>query len=387
MKILHLYKDYYPVLGGIENHIRALAEAQARAGHEVGVLVTASGRESGVETLNGVTVYRAGRLATVASTPLSADLARRLAALTPDITHLHFPYPIGEISQLLLNRGRTVITYHSDVVRGSQQVILRFYRPLMRLILKRAARLIATSPNYVVSSPHLRRLADRCVIVPLGVDTSQFHPASALTPNPQSPISNAQSSRPTILFLGRLRYYKGLGTLLEAMTGIDARLVVGGDGPMRAEWQALAERLGVADRVSFAGSIPDEALASFYRSGDLFVLPASARSEAFGTVLLEAMASGLACVTTELSTGTTYVVQDGVSGLVVPPHSPHALAEAIRRLLADDELRTQMGRAGLERVGREFTVEKMVERVQAVYRWATSRTAPARARRAAPQRA
>ncbi|MBI3764739.1 MAG: glycosyltransferase [Chloroflexi bacterium] len=316
-----------------------------------------------------------------------------LAGLSPDITHLHFPYPIGEISQLLLNRGRTVITYHSDVVRGSQQLILRLYRPLMRLVLRRAARIVVTSPNYIVSSPHLRRMADRCVVVPLGVDLRRFQPESVVRPtgllrnhqssvisrqpstfnNQQIAIGNLQSkisNQQSILFLGRLRYYKGLDTLIHAMQEINARLILGGDGPMRAEWEALAQRIGVADRVTFVGELPEAELAAFYHSGDLFVLPASARSEAFGTVLLEAMASGLACVTTELGTGTSYVVQDGVTGLVVPPHSSRALADAINRLLADDELRTRMSQAGLARAKREFALEKMVEKVEAVYRWA-----------------
>jgi len=175
---------------------------------------------------------------------------------------------------------------------------------------------------------------------------------------------------PSLIFLGRLRYYKGLDMLLEAMPTIEARLVVGGSGPKLAEWETLARRLGLEERVAFLGDVPEAELAGFYRSGDLFVLPATARSEAFGLVLLEAMASGLACVTTELATGTSYVVQDGVTGLVVPPRNPHALAGAINRLLADDELRARMAHAGLARARREFALERMVGRVEAVYRWA-----------------
>jgi rhamnosyl/mannosyltransferase len=115
------------------------------------------------------------------------------------------------------------------------------------------------------------------------------------------------------------------------------------------------------------GNISDEDLPRLFASADVFVLPANARSEAFGKVLLEAMATGLPCVTTEVGTGTSFVVQDGVSGFVVPPENPPALAEAINRLLADVDLRRQMGQAGQERVLREFTVGKMVERVTAVY--------------------
>ena len=145
MKILHVYKDYFPVLGGMENHIKWLAEAQAAAGHSVTALVTSRDRHTTESIENGVRVVRAARLAHVASTPLSAAFPFLLQRERPDIAHLHFPYPPGEVSQWLFGHARrTVITYHSDVVR--QRGILRFYEPLMRRILRAADAIIATSP-------------------------------------------------------------------------------------------------------------------------------------------------------------------------------------------------------------------------------------------------
>ena len=388
MRILHVYKDYYPVLGGIENHIRMLAEGLAARGHEVSALVCHTGRQTEVETMNGVRVIRAARARTVASTPLSAELPRLLAQEHPDITHLHFPYPFGEVSHWLLrylpswervarfsravpapatiagttrsyvtNRSHqnTVITYHSDVVR--QKLIGAFYRPVMRWGLRRAKAILATSPNYVVSSPELVRLGNKCLVLPLGIDVERF----AAPPR-------TDRERPTLLFVGRHRYYKGLSDLLKAMPEIDAQLIVAGDGPMRPGWERLAGELMLGEKVRFLGTVPDAELAALYRSADIFVLPASARSEAFGIVLLEAMAAGLPCVTTELGTGTSYVVQDGVTGLVVPARTPPALAEGLNRLLADEALRARMGEAGQARARREFRQETMVERIEAVYR-------------------
>ena len=102
LSIVHIYKDYWPVVGGIENHIKDLAEAEVALGHEVTVLVTNPGGQQVRETINGVQVIRAARLATVASTPLSVSLPFLLARLRPDITQVHFPYPLGELSQWLL---------------------------------------------------------------------------------------------------------------------------------------------------------------------------------------------------------------------------------------------------------------------------------------------
>ena len=129
MNILHIYKDYPPILGGIENHLKVLAEGQAARGHAVTVLVTnPAGAQTTVTTENGVRVVRAGRLATVASTPLSIALPRWLMRERPDVTHLHFPYPFGDVAHALFGRARrTVITYHSDIVR--QKSLLRLYAP------------------------------------------------------------------------------------------------------------------------------------------------------------------------------------------------------------------------------------------------------------------
>lgn len=357
MRILHVYKDYHPILGGIENHVKALAEAQAAAGHEVTVLVTNPGREPTHETRHGVRIIRTWRLATVASTPLSPSFPLALRRQRPDITHLHFPYPVGEVSQWLTGRGRPyVITYHSDVVK--QKTLLRLYGPLMRRVLRRANRILPTSDRYVASSPFLQPLAGHCTVVPLSVDPALFVNQPPLIP---------PAGVPTLLFVGRHRYYKGVSTLLQAMPQLNARLLIGGDGPLRATWQAEAQQLDLGDKVQFLGQVSDDDLPRLYASADIFVLPANARAEAFGKVLLEAMATGLPCVTTEVGTGTSYVVQDEITGLVVPPLDPAGLAHALQRLLDNPTWRQQLGRSGRERVQNEFTPQKMLTRVTTIY--------------------
>ena len=362
MHILHVYKDYFPILGGIENHIRLLAEAQAALGHEVTVLVCAPDRHTSEEQHNGVHVIKAGRLATVASMPLSWRQPLILATLQPDIAHIHSPYPLGEVANWVWGRARaTVITYHSDIIR--QRMILCLYGPILRRVLYAANTIIATSSHYLESSPWLRPMRDRCVVVPLGIDLSRFTVPARYLHTP-----------PVLLFVGRLRYYKGLDTLLHAMPHIpQARLVIVGDGPMRNTWQRLAVRLGLEPRVQFVGEVPDCELPRYYADADLFVLPANARAEAFGTVLLEAMATGLPVISTELGTGTSWVNQDGVTGRIVPPNDPDALAAAIRELLANPGQLVQMGRAARARVEAEFSLPVMVQRVETVYRQVLSR--------------
>lgn len=385
MQILHLYKDYPPVLGGIENHVQLLAEGQAGRGHRVTVLVTNPAGAKTTEAIErGVRVIRAGRLATVASTPLTVALPWRLLHERPDVVHLHYPYPVGEVSQWLLRRGRaTVLSYHADIVR--QAGILRFYKLLLRRVLRWVDAIIIGSPP-MRAGAFLGGHQSKLHLIPYGIPLARFQAqppeadlarlrgriaasfahadtsrASREDGSPAPPL--LRSSAPMLLFVGRLRYYKGLDTLIRALPQINARLLVVGIGPMEAEWRALAAESGVADRIAWLGEAPDADLPILYHLADLFVLPASHPSEAFGLVQVEAMAAGLPVVCTELGTGTTYVNQNGITGVVVPPRDPLALSAAINGLLADPDRRAALGIAARARVAAEFDLDVMVERV------------------------
>jgi rhamnosyl/mannosyltransferase len=329
----------------------------------VTVLVTGPSARTRAVMLNGVQVIYAGRLAMAASTPLSLALPLALRRLRPDITHLHFPYPLADVAQRLLGRARrTVITYHSDIVR--QQGWLRLYGPVLRDTLARAAAVIATSPRYAETSPFLAPLGQRCHVVPYGIAPEAFSQAS---PEAVRAIRARHGER-LVLFVGQLRYYKGVTYLLRALQAVDARLLLmGGESTHRhAELRDLARALGVEDRLVLLGEMDAERPA-YYHACDVFVLPSIARSEAFGIVQLEAMAAGRPVVSCDVGTGVAWVNQHEVTGLVVPPRDPAALAAALNRLLADPDLRRRMGQAGRERVRAEFTRERMLGTIEALY--------------------
>ena len=360
MKVLHVYKDYAPVVGGIENHLRLLAACQVRAGLEVTVLVAHPGRRTTIREEDGVRVVRTARLGTIASTPISPALVRWLRRLSTDVLHLHAPHPPGELAAAVCRRRATVLTYHSDIVR--QRVLGRLYRPLQRRMLRRVERILVTSPRYLETSRTLRPHADRCRVVPLGID-----PAPFLEPDAAAvAVARARFGDRAVLFVGRLRYYKGVQHLIAAMTEVEGSLIVAGDGPMEAEWRELGRRL-LPGRCHFLGAVPPLELAALYGAACVAVLPSVERSEAFGLALVEAMAAGVPVVSTELGTGTSWVNQDGVTGLVVRAADPEALAAAIRELLAAPERRRLMGEAGRRRVLAELDAERMTGRVIAIY--------------------
>lgn len=366
MKILQVYKDYYPVVGGIENHIRLICRGLAAYPEfETTVLVTNRGGKTVVEDIEGIRVIKTGRLATVSSAPISLDLFRWMRRLEADITHLHFPYPIGEMAYLLAGRShKMVVTYHSDIVR--QKYLLQVYKPFLYRLLTRADRITVSSPQYIQSSPYLRPLQDKCVVIPHGTDLSRF----VRTPEIDEQVQALRRLHqpPLILFVGLLRYYKGLSFLIEAMANVDARLLVVGEGPQGAEWRDLAEKLTLQDRVKFLGRVSDEELVALYHACDVFVLPAIHRSESWGAVQVEAMACGKPVICTELGTGTSFVNVDGETGLVVPPRDSAALADALNRLLGNEALRVELGRKAEMRAKREFSHTVMVDRLVRFYR-------------------
>ena len=364
MRVLQLYKDYHPVRGGVEGHLRLLAEGLATRGHEVTALVSAPGPRGLDERRGGVRVIGAGRLATVASTPLSPALPLLLARARPDLVHLHHPFPPGDLAALLAARGvPLVVTYHSDIVR--QRRLGRALAPLIRATLRRARRIIATSPRSIRSSPMLAPVASRCRVVPFGVELERYRAADPA----RVAALRARFPGPLVLFVGRLRYYKGADRLVRAMAEVPARAIfVGGDATVRrADLEALATQLGLSERVHFLGEQDDAELLACYAAADIFALPSVERSEAFGIAQVEAQAAGLPVVCTELGTGTSYVTLHGRTGIVVPPDDVPALARALRTLVASPELARAMGEAGRARAAREFGLYRMLDRVEAVY--------------------
>jgi glycosyltransferase involved in cell wall biosynthesis len=365
MKILQVYKDYYPpVVGGVEKHIAQLCN-YFKDKHEIEVLVCNNGSFTRVENINGVKVTRVGQVGRLQSAPLSPMFPFWLRKIKADIFHYHMPNPTCEFSHLLARPdGAVVVTYHSDIIR--QRVLLKFYRSFLRMFLSRAGVIMPTSPVYADTSEFLAEFRSKCEVVPLGIDTRMFDDTGSKLASEIDKVSGMFGPE-FILFVGKLRYYKGLQFLIEAMPDIDVPLVIIGHGPMENDLKMLASNYNVADKIHFIGEVTEEDLAVFYHACSLFVLPSIYRSEAYGLVQLEAHACGKPVVSTRLGTGVEFVNIDGKTGLVVPPANSSALAGAINELLADPIRRKGMGEFARQRARNEFNLQLMFDRVEAMY--------------------
>lgn len=371
MRVTMLNKYYHPHLGGIEHHMRDLSAGLTAAGHQVRAIVANEGRDRVTDAVDGVEVTRLPRTFAYSSTPVAPAMRSELRAQAtgargeaPDVFHVHTPYPWGEVSWLRARTGvPTVLTYHSDIVR--QRILGSAYRPLLERVLDGVDLIIAGSPNMVEHSELLAGRADKCRVVPYGIDVLLFKDTPA-TLERAAALREAHA-RKIVLFVGRLVYYKGADVLLRAMRSVDADLVVIGRGPMEGELREYALAHGISSRVTFLEPLPDAELAAWYHAADIFCLPSVARSEAFGLVQIEAHASGTPAVSTDLTTGVPFANLDGVTGLTVPVGDAEALAGALTRLVVDDELRARLGAQARERARRDFTIPRMAADTLAVY--------------------
>lgn len=365
-RVLHIYKDYYPpVVGGVEKTIHRLCHG-LRDDFEPSVLVVNDGPETVREVIEGIPVTKAACRRRVASAPLSWALVREIGRAEADILHFHHPMPTAELGHLIERpRGGVVVTWHSDIVR--QWWALWAYGPFLRAFLRRADAVMPTSPNYIDSSPWLRRVRAKCTPVPLGVEPEHFE----LRPGEErrvAAIRDAHGGAPLVLAVGRFRSYKGLPFLVAAMKHVPAKCLLVGDGPMRPKIERLIGALGLSDRVHLVGEVDDREVVCHLHACDVLCLPSHQRSEAFGLVQVEAMMCGKPVVSTALATGVPFVNRDGETGLVVPPGNWRVLAEALTALVQHPARRALLGRQGRERALREFTAEQMCRRVGEVYR-------------------
>jgi glycosyltransferase involved in cell wall biosynthesis len=361
LRVLHVGKYYPPKMGGIEIHLETLC-GELRRHLDIEVVVANDAWRGTAGMVNGLKVARVGTLFNLANAPVCPGMVRRIREARADLVHIHCPNPSAILAYLASgHRGLLVISYHSDIVR--QRVMSWAFRPFLRRALDRSAAIIASSANYVETSPVLSVYRDRCHVIPYGIDARHFQ-----RPDPETVTRiRERFGNRIVISVGRLVYYKGFEYLIRAMAGVRGRLLIVGDGPLRVNLQREARAHGVADRVVFLGEINDHDIIPYYHSADVFALASVARSEAFGIVQLEAMACGKPVVNTRLDSGVPFVSLDGVTGLTVPPADPEALAKAINLLLDDPGRRAEYGVAARRRVQQEFSLEKMVHRTLQLY--------------------
>lgn len=365
MRVVQVYKDYEPpAFGGIEHTVRLMSESlSARPGMEVTVLCSSDRPQTRIERIGSVRVVRVATFGRVAHAPISPSVAGWLRRLTPDILHFHHPNPTGELACLIARpRCPVVATYHGDITR--QKSLLNLYRHPLHWFLRRVDRILVTSSAMLDGSAILKPHRNRCEVHPLGIRAANL----VETDRSREMVARLRRSHPgpIVLFVGRMRRYKGLPVLINAMEQIEGTLLLVGRGEMEGQIRKKLRRDRMENRVVLAGDVPEADLSGYYRAADVFVLPSIDRSEALGLAMIEAMHCGVPVISTRVGTGTSHVNLDGVTGLEVAPRDAGELAGAIRRILGDPDSAKRMSEAGRGR-SRMFSETAMAERTARLY--------------------
>lgn len=363
VRVLQIGKYYYPFRGGMESSLYTLVNS-LKGEIEFQVLVSNAKPAGKIEFLDGVRVIRAGSWGSLFSQPLCPGILFWLKRLKADIIHLHLPNPLAGFFYLLANPGsRLIISYHSDILR--QKALDFIWRPLVLSLLKRADAVVVTSRNLLEGSVVLAGFRSKCHIIPHGIDLERFKTTPEL--EARSREIKVKTDLPILLFVGRLVYYKGLEYLIRAMQGIEAKLVIIGSGPLESKLRRLAGLIGVKNKIEWLGEISDNELKAYYLACDMLVLASCQNSEAFGLVILEAQAFSKPIISTNLSTGISFINQHQETGLVVPASDVFALRQGIRTLLGSPELGYEYGRNGRRRLEQEFTSRIMARKFLTLY--------------------
>jgi len=351
--------EYPPIGGGGGKVTHYISKNLALMGHDVRLITSRFRDLPKCEELDGFEIHRVPVLRKspdvcgvheMLTFVISASFysLRFVRKFRPDTVHVFFGIPSGPVAYLLkkiYNLPYVLFLGGRDVPRPHPDP--PFYR-LMYGILAPAIRSIwGNAKSVVACSDELREMAlktnhtVRIQVIPDGVDLSRFHPVE----------KSANPEKVRVLAIGRLIPRKGFDYLIKSVPDItkmarkDFCVEIVGDGPLRAELINLVERLHVADKVIFAGTVPYERLDGKYQQADVFVL--SSLAEGMPLVVLEAMASGLPVVATNVQ-GIEDVIKEGVNGHLVPPADPRSLSQRLAGVINDDPARLQMGKESLK---------------------------------------
>lgn len=356
LSVLHIYRTYFPdPPGGLQEAIRQIALATGAQGVANTIFTLSPQPEPKILMRPEARVVRSRSWMAPASCDIGGVAAFKAFADSTremDVLHYLFPWPFADVLRTVTRPDKpAVLTYISDVVR--QRWLGAAYAPMMWHSLRQMRIIVANSPAYARTSPILSHpdIRGKVRVIPLGIVESSY------PKDGDEAIFNrisVDANEPYFLFIGVLRYYKGVHFLVQAAKALGAKVVIVGSGPEGASLQALTTETG-ADNVVFAGQVTNAEKVALLKRCRALVLPSHLRSEAYGMVLVEAAMFGRPLISCEIGTGTSYVNAHEETGFVVEPESPEALALAMNTLLGDEALSARMGAAARNRYEKLFS--------------------------------
>ena len=332
LKILEISSCFPPSRGGVERCVYELSTRFARDGNDVTVATSSRGKKEGwlrSERIDDIHVIRYHEKHHLFEAPLMPILAFTALTADYDVLHVHGMAPtITDLSMIFAKlRGKPVVlTYHNDAESREFGRLGRLaalvYSSIVSVVIRSVDVVVCSTLSYARTSPALKFSMNKLQIIPMGVDISRFE---------QFDFSRDRNFEHTLLFVGQLKEYKGVAVLLEAISymrsqGHLVRVNIVGMGPELENLKMKAKNLNIEESVSFLGNVSDKELLQLYSTCDSVVLPSVNRREAFGIVLLEAMAAGKTVVASDIP-GVREIAT--MAGYLAKPNDARSLADSI----------------------------------------------------------
>ena len=356
-RILHISKYYYPFSGGTEQIARDCVNA-LKDEYEQKVIAFNDGKEDVNDYVDDIEVIRCGCFAKISAQSLSISYKKRLhnvvKTFKPDIVIFHYPNPFVAhfiLKELKNNDIKFILYWHLDIVR--QKLLRVFFKSQNRKLLKRADKVIATSPNYIEGSEWLQSVKEKCVVVPNCINEERMKITPEIEEKAQK-IRKENVCKTICVAVGRHTEYKVFTYLIQASKLLDDKfkIFITGTGELTDSLKKEAEN---DSKITFTGRIEDEDLKAYILACDIFCFPSITKNEAFGVALAEAMYYGKPAVTFNIpGSGVNYVCLDGVTGIEVENRNVVEYANAINRLSNEKELLLRYALKAKKRVDDNF---------------------------------
>ncbi len=367
MKMLQTPIRFYPATGGVEKYALDLSQELARQGNKVEV-ICADEPKSDIKEYKGIKIKRLRSFLKIANTNITLSLPFRLLKEKYDLVHTYLPTPwSADWSAVIgkLRRKKVVVSYCNDIIgQGIGNTISKIYNAtFLRITLSLADRIIIIGPDYLKTSPHLKRYASKVVYIPVGIDTNRFKKIN---------IPKQKNSLFFLSILDEYHKYKGLDYLLDAIKIVknkipDIKLNIGGRGKLLDYYKNKVKQLSIEKNVEFLGFIPDNKLVEYYNKSEIFILPSiDKEQEGFGIVLVEALACGTPVITTKIA-GMAKEIKDNNSGIVIEPRNSQLLAESIIKILSNKKYKEELITNTIK-TAQQFSIKKITQKVVALYR-------------------
>ncbi|OQB44459.1 MAG: GDP-mannose-dependent alpha-(1-2)-phosphatidylinositol mannosyltransferase [Parcubacteria group bacterium ADurb.Bin159] len=367
LKIAHIVCAFPPYQGGMGNVCFNQATYLAKIGHQVTVFAPQINNQESFSL-----GFKQQKLISLLTLGNASLIFPQISILNKfDILHFHYPF-IGLGEQILflkkigLIKIPLIIQYHMDLIgEGNRKLFFEIYNKKTLPLLLCADKILVSSEDYLLHSKikkYFLKAKNKFEILPLGVDENKFYPSFEAT----------SSEYQNILFVGALdkaHYFKGVDVLIKAFKKVNnilpqSRLIIVGKGDLRNQFIDLAKKLNIRDKIEFADNVLKEELPLYYQKTAVFVLPSTTRSEAFGLVTLEAMASGLPVIVSNLP-GPRSLVDN--NGFLVKPGDSDDLSAKIIKILQNDKLKKEFGNQSRQLVNKYYCWSKIVPRLSTIY--------------------